>query len=189
MEKDNINCLKCHHRHPQNGNCTAIGGFCTAVPAAYCALIPELIERAEAAESRADKAEIKLAAYEQTGLEPEAVLCATDMAKVACALHELNKYKKILGAEYDLDRLRELVKADREGRCVVLPVPLHSVLLDMSDISRPDILKDFRISATWTHKGIVFHCPWNIFNQNIEKGFISLMSESATAMLEGEKNG
>ena len=27
----------------------------------------------------------------------------------------------ILGDEYDLDRLRELVEADRDGRCVVLP--------------------------------------------------------------------
>lgn len=27
----------------------------------------------------------------------------------------------ILGDDYDLDRLRELVQADREGRCVVLP--------------------------------------------------------------------
>lgn len=29
----------------------------------------------------------------------------------------------ILGDEYDLDRLRELVQADREGRCVVLNMP------------------------------------------------------------------
>lgn len=28
----------------------------------------------------------------------------------------------ILGDEYDLDRLRKLVEADREGRCVVLPI-------------------------------------------------------------------
>lgn len=27
----------------------------------------------------------------------------------------------ILGDEYDLDRLRDLVEADRDGRCVVLP--------------------------------------------------------------------
>lgn len=99
--------------------------------------------------------------------------------------YDLADVQEVLGDDCDLDRLREIVQADRDGRCVVLPVPLHSVLLDMSDISRPDILKDFRISATWTHKGIVFHCPWNIFNQNIEKGFISLMSESATAVLEG----
>lgn len=34
----------------------------------------------------------------------------------------LKKIEDILGDGYDLDRLRELVEADREGRCVVLPV-------------------------------------------------------------------
>lgn len=58
-----------------------------------------------------------LTAYEETGLAPEDILSATDMAKVACALHELNQYKE-LG---DLSRLRELVEADRDERCVVLP--------------------------------------------------------------------
>ena len=29
--------------------------------------------------------------------------------------------ENILGDDYDLDRLRELAQADREGRCVVLP--------------------------------------------------------------------
>lgn len=37
-----LNCIECHHIHPDNGNCTAVGGFCTAVPAAHCPLIPEL---------------------------------------------------------------------------------------------------------------------------------------------------
>lgn len=58
----------------------------------------------------------RLAAYENTCLEPEDILGATDMAKVACALRELNKYKHILGDDYDIDRLRELVQADRDGR-------------------------------------------------------------------------
>ena len=40
--KTDLNCLKCHYRHPDNGNCTAVGGFCTAVPASHCPLIPEL---------------------------------------------------------------------------------------------------------------------------------------------------
>ena len=35
-------CIGCPHIHPDNGNCTAVGGFCTAVPAAHCPLIPEL---------------------------------------------------------------------------------------------------------------------------------------------------
>lgn len=38
------------------------------------------------------------------------------------AVDRLSAIEDILGEEYDLDRLRELVQADREGRCVVLPV-------------------------------------------------------------------
>lgn len=57
----------------------------------------------------------RLAAYEDTGLEPEEIFSAVDMAKIACALHELNAYKE-LGS---IDRLRELKQADDEGRCVV----------------------------------------------------------------------
>lgn len=34
----------------------------------------------------------------------------------------ISEIEAILGDDYDLDRLRELVEADRDGRCVVLPV-------------------------------------------------------------------
>lgn len=37
------------------------------------------------------------------------------------AAQKLNDIETVMG-DYDLDRLRELVQADREGRCVVLPV-------------------------------------------------------------------
>lgn len=57
----------------------------------------------------------RLAAYEGTGLEPEEILSAVDMAKIACALHELNAYKE-LGS---IDCLRKLAQADREGRIVL----------------------------------------------------------------------
>lgn len=36
------------------------------------------------------------------------------------AIHRLVTIEDILGDEYDLDRLRELAQADREGRCVVI---------------------------------------------------------------------
>ena len=57
----------------------------------------------------------RLAAYEDTGLEPEEIFSAVDMAKIACALHELNAYKE-LGS---IDCLRKLAQADREGRIVL----------------------------------------------------------------------
>ena len=44
--------------------------------------------------------------------------CAT--CPIARAFDRLVTIEDILGDEYDLDRLRELVQADREGRCVVL---------------------------------------------------------------------
>ena len=37
------------------------------------------------------------------------------------AIHRLVTIEDILGDEYDLDRLRELVEADKAGRCAVLP--------------------------------------------------------------------
>lgn len=36
----------------------------------------------------------------------------------------LGDIEDILGDEYDLDRLHELMEADRDGRCVVLPIKL-----------------------------------------------------------------
>lgn len=49
LEAMKPNCLLCDSMHPDNGNCTEVGGFCTAVPAAHCPLIPKLRDRAEKA--------------------------------------------------------------------------------------------------------------------------------------------
>ena len=59
----------------------------------------------------------RLAAYEDTGLEPEEVFKGKELAEIACGLELLKKYQE-LG---NFDRLRELAEADKEGRCVVLP--------------------------------------------------------------------
>lgn len=40
----NVNCLRCRFRHEDNGNCTAVGGFCTAVAAAHCPLLREYLD-------------------------------------------------------------------------------------------------------------------------------------------------
>lgn len=38
-----VNCLRCEYKNADNGNCTAVGGFCTAVPAAYCPLLRQYL--------------------------------------------------------------------------------------------------------------------------------------------------
>ena len=66
-----------------------------------CAGVEEIIKR--------------LAAYEDTGLEPEEIVKIREDIE--------NGYMKSTARRYGVpvDRLRELAEADREGRCVVLP--------------------------------------------------------------------
>lgn len=86
MDIEKPNCIGCHHIHPDNGNCTAVGGFCTAVPAANCPLIPEL--RAENEKLRAE--------LEQAKRERDAAVdccsgyCASCLFVKDCAKHDMN---------------------------------------------------------------------------------------------------
>ena len=64
------------------------------------------------------KALKKLAAYEDTGLEPEEV--SEILIDKAVVETNLKQYEDACG-DISISRLRELSQADREGRCVVLP--------------------------------------------------------------------
>ena len=66
----------------------------------------------------------RLAAYEDTGLEPQDIISAVDMAKIACALHELNAYKDI----GPIDHIRDILQAEQAGRLVVLPCKVGDVV-------------------------------------------------------------
>lgn len=96
MDIQKPNCIGCHHIHPDNGNCTAVGGFCTAVPAAHCPLIPELRVELEQVKRERDAAQVTLA--ETSGLVGGVV-------------------QTLFGVP--LERMRELAKAELEGRIVL----------------------------------------------------------------------
>ena len=55
----------------------------------------------------------------------EFVDCVKDMAS------RLASIENILGDDYDLDRLKELVEVDRDGRCVVLPCKIGDTVYDI----------------------------------------------------------
>ena len=57
----------------------------------------------------------RLAAYEETGLEPEAVE-HLKLASMGKAIAEIKEFEGV-----PIDRLRELAQAEKEGRLVVLP--------------------------------------------------------------------
>ena len=103
MEK--VNCLRCRFRHEDNGNCTAVGGFCTAVSAAHCQLLRE---------------------YLDTGLTPKRC------AEFAQADAE-GRYIVMRDAEQEgVARLRELAEADKDGRVVVLPCKVGDRLYEVT---------------------------------------------------------
>lgn len=63
-----------------------------------------------------------------------AVALMNMLAVQAAELHaRLSKIEDILGDDYDLDRLRELAQADRDGRCVVVPVKLGQPVYCLQD--------------------------------------------------------
>ena len=87
---ETVNCLRCRFRHEDNGNCTAVGGFCTAVAAAHCPLLRDFLD---------------------TGLTPDEI---RNMSGEWCAA------MSVLNGMGSYDRLRELAEADKDGRLVEL---------------------------------------------------------------------
>lgn len=54
--------------------------------------------------------------------------CALEHVQLAFWLKQLKELQSILGYSYDLDRLKELADADKEGRCLILPCKVGDVL-------------------------------------------------------------
>ena len=174
---ETVNCLRCRFRHEDNGNCTAVGGFCTAVPAAHCPLLRE---------------------YLDTGLEPEEI---NDLASVREISPEteyaINKHAdniierldKLLHQTDDDARLRELAEADKDGRLVVLPFTSGRTLLCKENIDSPRLMKDVELAIRYCSScGIVFHMDYNVFCDLVKHGRITAVSEEAEKALEALKD-
>mgnify|MGYP006996070547 FL=1 len=155
---ENVNCLRCHFRHEDNGNCTAVGGFCTAVPAAHCPLLRE---------------------YLDTELTPEEV---SELVK------DWSDFCTIVGECGGLDRVRALAEANRDGRLVVLPFTSGRTLLCKENIDSPRLMKDVELAIRYCSScGIVFHMDYNVFCDLVKQGRITVVSEEAEKALGAKK--
>lgn len=156
----NVNCLRCRFRHEDNGNCTAVGGFCTAVQAAHCPLLRQ---------------------YLDTGMTPEA------FQSFVVFFQDLIGNQK---ASEALDNFRQLVKANRDGRLVVLPFTSGRTLLCKENIDSPRLMKDVELAIRYCSScGIVFHMDYNVFCDLVKHGRITAVSEEAEKALEALKDG
>ena len=124
----------------------------------------------------------RLAAYEDTGLEPEEIERSKLEIEAGCV--------KAIARTYgiDINRLRKLAEADRDGRVVVLPCKPDGSMLNTSDPERPEIMKRIHFAVAYVCGGIVFHQPYNIFIENVAAGYIRPLNEEAEKALEAMKD-
>lgn len=121
----------------------------------------------------------RLAEYEGTGLTPE------QCAEYGKADRE-GRYIVLRDAEQEgVKRLRELAKADKQGRVAVLPCEVGGSMLNMIDIERPEIMKGLHFAVAYESvRGIIFHMPYDIFRENIDAGHVQPLSKEAEAALK-----
>ena len=113
----------------------------------------------------------------------------------------LREIEDILGDEYDLDRLRDLVKADREGRCVVIDVKIGQRvwILDVGEygddeIAQPLGLEVYGIALSDDHETYYFVKPplgmdIDPFSHEDIGKTVFLSRDEAEKALEGMKDG
>lgn len=114
------------------------------------------------------------------------------------SIERLCAIEDILGDEYDIDRLRELVEADRDGRCVVLPKEgtpkkgdkVWYVDMETGEIESGTVFLAHYNRGTLDSISVDFDC--GDFDEFLGSAWGSCIFgnyKSAIAALKGQKNG
>ena len=119
----------------------------------------------------------RLAAYEETGLSPQACAEAREAGKV------------LSSCDISFRRLAELLTADKAGRLEVLPFTSGRTLLCEENIDSLRLMKNVELAIRYCSScGIVFHMDYNVFCDLVKQGRITAVSEEAEKVLEAKKD-
>ncbi len=132
----------------------------------------------------------RLAAYEDTGLEPESVE-ALKLSMMGKAISEITEFDGL-----PIDRLRELAESDKDGRLVVLPCKVGDRLYEVTGRKTISVYKVrairvelFGLFIEWDIvEGFVWQSLSGINAGEIGKT-VFLTREEAEKALEATKNG
>ena len=104
-----------------------------------------------------------------------------DCVHLEILVNRLGEIEDILGDNYDLDRLREIVEADRDGRLHIFPVKIgETVWFEDPD----DVIRSEKIER---HNA--YTCTETIGFENSDIGkYVFFSREAAEAALKGEQN-
>lgn len=179
-----------HFRGPE---CLEVGGNC----AMNC-------KWEEAAWSR-------LAAYEDTGLEPREVSAIvkewSDLCTVIGECGGIDRLRELAEADkngrmenplkeengpdiaelrvVNTDRLLELAKADEDGRIFLLPLEPGRSMLCQEYFERPWVMKNVTLCVQYqSSTGIIFYMGYDVFRDLVERGRITPLSPEGEETLE-----
>lgn len=120
-----------------------------------------------------------LAAYEDTGLEPEEVDKLTKDWSDLCT---------VLGECGGIDVLQELAEANKEGRLFLLPLEPGRSMLCQEHLERPWVMKNVAPCVQYQSSvGIVFYMRYDVFRGLVEHGKITPLSPEGEKTLETMK--
>ena len=99
-------------------------------------------------------------------------------------IDRLAEIENILGDDYDLDRLRELVEADRDGRAVILPVKVGGMVYRViTTRDCPPLLSEIEIKTVEQAASLIGRMGKHL----VISYYYTL--EEANAALKGERDG
>lgn len=106
------------------------------------------------------------------------------------AIHRLVTIEDILGDEYELGKLMELVQAKRKGRCIVLPCKKGDTVWRIVHDAAPHITKDRCTDIKYENRDIWVH----LIGDRVMGGWnfgklLFLTREDAEAALRREQDG
>lgn len=108
-----------------------------------------------------------LGAYEDTGLTPSEMRSMRMDMSIIRALFQ--------GAE--VERLKALAGADKEGRVVVLPCKVGDTMIDLTFPEGPKLMKNIRLGIFYEYGyGIGFHMGYDTFIDLVAHGRIKTRS-------------
>ena len=115
----------------------------------------------------------RLAAYEDTGLKPSAVVMD----------HEAAEELRRLCRNYDLGRLEELAEADKDGRVVVLPCKVGDTIFHIDKV-RTSHFEDDKIIIDDEGRWKIYEMPFALVHLPYIGRSYFLTREDAEAALE-----
>lgn len=117
----------------------------------------------------------RLAAYEDTGLTPELV---RETAELAIWVHDNG-----------IEKIKEWIKADKDGRLVVRPFARGRTLLCEENIDSLQLMKDVELAIRYCSScGIVFYMGYNVFCDLVKHGRITAVSDETEKALKAMKD-